>query len=226
MAHRTALYRFFAADGSLLYVGITFDPDARQRQHERTAAMTWWPLQARRTVEWFDSRPAAEAAEKQAIKQERPRFNERYNLHMGREARAAASATERAKERRRAAAGILSDLGRVTQGVGAADYLRRKIDAGSLPAGQILPNRKDLGERLGVSDAALKAAFVDLVTDGYIEHRPAKGYFVLSAEARTVRIPVGLPETAAAILRATLSDDQLAELTAALQAGVPLRPGA
>lgn len=216
MPTRTALYRFFAADGSLLYVGIAFDPDVRQRQHERSAAMTWWPLQVRRTVEWFDSRPKAEAAEKEAISREQPRYNDRHNNQPDRAALAAWREQGRDKEKRRSIAGILSGQGRPPQSFSVAEYLRQRIDAGDLVAGDLLPKQLHVAKALGVSGPAVKAAYAELVADGYIEERRAKGYFVLAADARTIRIPIGLPETAAALLRASLSVEQLAALVAEL----------
>ncbi|MET7900365.1 GIY-YIG nuclease family protein [Streptomyces sp. NPDC005355] len=70
---RTALYRCFDADEELLYVGISNDPANRWRQHQSTA--TWWRDVTMRTVEWYDDRPSAEAAERKAIQTECPRHN-------------------------------------------------------------------------------------------------------------------------------------------------------
>jgi transcriptional regulator with XRE-family HTH domain len=70
---RTALYRFFDADDRLLYVGITDDIHRRWKHH--AAVKTWWGDVARQTVEWHDSRPVAEAAERKAISQEKPVYN-------------------------------------------------------------------------------------------------------------------------------------------------------
>ncbi|WP_438479170.1 GIY-YIG nuclease family protein [Streptomyces asiaticus] len=71
--HRTALYRFYDEGGALLYVGITAHLEARWIEHERV--QSWWPQVARKTVEWFDSRPPARDAELKAIKDERPIHN-------------------------------------------------------------------------------------------------------------------------------------------------------
>ena len=72
---RTALYRFFDADGRLLYVGMTHRLAARTSEHSRSAATTWWPKVASRTIEWFDSRSEAKTAESSAIRSENPAFN-------------------------------------------------------------------------------------------------------------------------------------------------------
>lgn len=69
----TALYRLFDQDGALLYIGIAVDPEVRLRVHSREK--TWWPQVAQRSIEWFASRPEAEAAEIQAITSESPTHN-------------------------------------------------------------------------------------------------------------------------------------------------------
>lgn len=72
-----ALYRFFAADESLLYVGITCDVGRRWDRHSRDKP--WWTEMARSTVEHFDTREAVLAAEEAAIRAEKPRYNIRHN---------------------------------------------------------------------------------------------------------------------------------------------------
>lgn len=73
MNRRTALYRLHDAEGVLLYVGISSDPELRFRQH--AMEKRWWHEVARRTIEWFSTRAAAEAAEETAIKIKRPKYN-------------------------------------------------------------------------------------------------------------------------------------------------------
>jgi hypothetical protein len=70
---RTALYRLYDIEDRLLYVGIAVDPEVRLRVHSREK--TWWPHVAQRSIEWFTSRPAAEAAEVAAIATEKPAHN-------------------------------------------------------------------------------------------------------------------------------------------------------
>ena len=72
-AQRTALYRMFDADDVLLYVGISYVVPARMEWHARY--QPWWPQVARRIVEWYGNRDLAEAAEKAAIRAEKPRHN-------------------------------------------------------------------------------------------------------------------------------------------------------
>ncbi|TFV33148.1 type II toxin-antitoxin system prevent-host-death family antitoxin [Streptomyces sp. T1317-0309] len=69
----TALYRFYDSSGTLLYVGITNDPEARWRYHALTKA--WWPAVAKKIVDWRPDRPDAERAEAAAIFAERPIHN-------------------------------------------------------------------------------------------------------------------------------------------------------
>ena len=69
-----AVYRFFRADGVLLYVGITADPWTRFNQHEFAP----WAAHAdldRTKVDWYADRATAKAVETAAIKTERPLAN-------------------------------------------------------------------------------------------------------------------------------------------------------
>lgn len=70
---RTALYRIFAAEGRLLYVGVSYLPDRRLEQH--AATKFWWTEVGEVEVEWFANRDEAEAAERDAIHHENPEHN-------------------------------------------------------------------------------------------------------------------------------------------------------
>lgn len=72
---RTALYRLFGHDGTLLYVGIASNPRLRWKQHARAA--TWWDQvdPGRTRVEWYPSRASARSAETVAIMSEVPSYN-------------------------------------------------------------------------------------------------------------------------------------------------------
>lgn len=70
---RTALYRLHDAEGVLLYVGITSDPQQRFSAHKQDKP--WWPDVARKSIEWYDTRADAELAEEAAIKIKSPRYN-------------------------------------------------------------------------------------------------------------------------------------------------------
>lgn len=69
----SCLYRFYDADGALLYVGITKDPTKRTREHSKRSE--WHPFARSRTLEWFEDRESALDAERAAIHRERPLFN-------------------------------------------------------------------------------------------------------------------------------------------------------
>jgi predicted GIY-YIG superfamily endonuclease len=69
----TALYRFFDADGKLLYLGVSDNLAARFKWHRET--QSWWGDVARKTIAWYGTRNKALAAEDYAIKTERPAHN-------------------------------------------------------------------------------------------------------------------------------------------------------
>ena len=70
---RTAVYRFFDANGELLYVGLTNNTATRWDYHARRKP--WWADVAGKSVTWYDDRPTAARAEAQAIRTEAPRWN-------------------------------------------------------------------------------------------------------------------------------------------------------
>jgi hypothetical protein len=74
----TALYRLFGADGELLYIGISDAFGRRWRDH--AMSKPWWPDVRRQAIDWHPSREDAEAAEKAAIKAERPKYNVAHNF--------------------------------------------------------------------------------------------------------------------------------------------------
>jgi hypothetical protein len=67
------VYRLYAADGALLYVGSSFDPDARYNHHRR---QPWGFEIARRTIDWCADRGTAYKVEAAAILAENPRRNQ------------------------------------------------------------------------------------------------------------------------------------------------------
>lgn len=67
------LYRHFDAAGNLLYVGISLSTVDRLGQHACNAH--WFQRISRIDVEKFGTRQEAEAAEREAIRKERPLYN-------------------------------------------------------------------------------------------------------------------------------------------------------
>lgn len=67
------LYRFYDADGQLLYVGITNSISRRFKAH--ASDKPWWPDVADCRIAFYPSRAALARAEEDAIKYEKPRYN-------------------------------------------------------------------------------------------------------------------------------------------------------
>lgn len=74
---RNFVYRYFDADGNLLYIGTTANAEARYRHH--ASKSVWFREIANSTYEQFDTRTEALAAEKAAIEAERPLHNKIWN---------------------------------------------------------------------------------------------------------------------------------------------------
>ena len=66
------LYRFFDAEGQLLYVGQTLAFAQRMQAHKNCI---WWPLTKRIDIEHFSSKTELIAAERVAIANENPKYN-------------------------------------------------------------------------------------------------------------------------------------------------------
>jgi predicted GIY-YIG superfamily endonuclease len=79
---RTALYRLYDESGTLLYIGISHQPEVRFVQHSKLKE--WWPRVTRREVQWFDDRPTAAKAEERAVRTEDPEFNSIYSPRVDR----------------------------------------------------------------------------------------------------------------------------------------------
>lgn len=71
------LYRFFDADDTLLYVGMTINPGRRLEKHRAT--QPWWPDVARIDMEQHPDEVTLRRAEREAIKAENPLHNVRMN---------------------------------------------------------------------------------------------------------------------------------------------------
>jgi predicted GIY-YIG superfamily endonuclease len=84
---RTALYRLYATDGTLLYVGVTDKLSVRFYSHSREKR--WWPEVAGMRIAWYPNHAEAEEAERAAICSEDPVHNVRSTPRHGEVIRAA-----------------------------------------------------------------------------------------------------------------------------------------
>lgn len=62
------------------------------------------------------------------------------------------------------------------------EYIKEEIRKGKLLAGERLPSTRSLAEYLQVSRSTAQFAYEQLVSEGYIESRPYKGYFICKIE--------------------------------------------
>ncbi|SES03068.1 GIY-YIG catalytic domain-containing protein [Streptomyces qinglanensis] len=67
------MYRLYDAEGTLLYVGVTWAPKQRWKDHRKE--MLWWPEVTDKHLTWYGTRPEAEEAELSAIQAENPLYN-------------------------------------------------------------------------------------------------------------------------------------------------------
>ena len=79
LAERQAVYRCFADDGTLLYIGTTGHLGRRLADH---AQKTWFLASTRITLEWFPDEEKAAKAERKAIETEGPKYNIAHNRAM------------------------------------------------------------------------------------------------------------------------------------------------
>jgi predicted GIY-YIG superfamily endonuclease len=75
------LYRFYAADDTLLYVGLTVNPGRRLEKHK--ALQPWWKDVARIDMEQHPDMRTLRDAEREAIETEKPLYNIRMNQRYG-----------------------------------------------------------------------------------------------------------------------------------------------
>lgn len=66
------VYRYYDADEQPLYIGCTTNVRKREYGHR---SKEWFPLVARREIEWFPDMFHGRMAERAAIQREQPRFN-------------------------------------------------------------------------------------------------------------------------------------------------------
>ncbi|MFF0094644.1 GntR family transcriptional regulator [Streptomyces canus] len=172
-SERTALYRYFEASGDLLYIGISNDPDLRKKAHLYERRPDSWPKKAvRRTVEWHDSRVLALSAEEEAIKAERPRYNEKHNYD---DAPFDPDSWPQAARSRKVAT--------------VAELMRSEILGGRWLDGQRIPSLRTLGGAAGVSMRLASQASVILQCEGLLDFQPGRGLFVTRAPKPRAKLP-------------------------------------
>ncbi|HEY9408453.1 MAG TPA: GntR family transcriptional regulator [Jiangellaceae bacterium] len=185
---RTALYRLYDATDRLLYIGITKTPATRWQQHAREKSDSWWSDVARKTIEWFNSRPEAEVAEVNAIRTEGPPYNDRHSVNWDEPGcrRAAPIPSEQARQQRSAVIERSARFNRECRKAKisfpemAARKLRERIASGEYPVGAKLPRGWDLSREIGISTLTLTRAMALLKREGLIESRPGLGTFVIA----------------------------------------------
>ena len=62
------------------------------------------------------------------------------------------------------------------------DYIKQEIRKGKLLPGEKLPSTRSLAEFLQISRSTVELAYEQMLSEGYIESRPYRGYFVCQVE--------------------------------------------
>lgn len=170
MPKRTALYRFFDASGVLLYVGITDNPSKRWNEHAISKRATWWSTVAKKTLEWYPSRDAADAAETQAINVERPLHN-----HAKRDHQYSPTFTEPSPE----IGWGMHSTGPAS--VQVARILRSELAEGRYPPGEPFPSGQEFADRFRVSVHTVYKALRVLTAEGLIRRERPRGPFSVAS---------------------------------------------
>jgi hypothetical protein len=157
---RTALYRIRNAEGDLLYIGISERPEYRWFSHRKQHA--WWAEVANYSLEWHDDRKAAEAAETEAIRTERPRHNSTYNYSVPFDPKAWEPVV----------GGVKHLL--------LAERIRTEIRSGRWTVGYRIPSFEVLTEAASVSRTVVQRAIGNLRSEGTLDWRPGDGTYVTS----------------------------------------------
>lgn len=128
---KVALYRHYSANGELLYIGMSGDPERRMREHQ--CRTDWADGVGRSEIEWFPSRKAAREAESMEIE----RLSPPWNKLVEKENKSVKSSPPRTPGMSDSPAHILNSIGRercaLALGVSAARVERATRD-GHLPA--------------------------------------------------------------------------------------------
>lgn len=186
---RTALYRLYDAAGRLLYIGIAKDPKRRWSQHALEKADSWWPDVASKTVEWLDSRKAAEEAELRAIEKEGPPYNKRdvkvWDFSTGTSGQRKIPSPHRQQQifaYRQKCIQFMNECvnAKISAPEMIARRLRERIISGVYPVGSRLPAARVLGCDFGVSPPTFSRGVGLLKDEGLLEFRPGHGTFVVA----------------------------------------------
>lgn len=225
---RTALYRLYDADRTLLYVGIAKTPEERWQQHATSPRSPWWVQVVTKEVEWFESRDAADRAETAAINDERPRYNRAKVV--GRPTKWGTGFRSPEINWRNTLADPASDQ--------AARILRSEIKTGEIPPGGVMPTTKELSRRFGLTEQTCNLIVRRLADEGLIyQPRPRSRYLCVDPtreaaqsthakaprpshagekpDYKVFRFAVNQPEQAAAAVRSKMTDEQWIAFVAA-----------
>jgi len=75
------------------------------------------------------------------------------------------------------------------------DYIKSDIQNGRIPYGEKLPSTRALAKYLEVSRSTVELAYEQLLSEGYIESKPKRGFFVCQVEELAeLHIPVKIEE--------------------------------
>lgn len=69
------------------------------------------------------------------------------------------------------------------------DYIRNEIQCGSIRSGEKLPSTRSLCRHLEVSRSTVELAYEQLLSEGYIEAQPCRGYFAAQIEGMYRIVP-------------------------------------
>jgi predicted GIY-YIG superfamily endonuclease len=157
---RTALYRYLDADGRPLYIGITGDVKQRRESH----ANSRWDQEATDyRVEWHDTLADALAAEFNAIKSEKPKYNRAHNF--GDITLGDVDWPSLATDNR-------------TKAILLAEFMQSEIDSGRWPVGYRIPGPHELAARADVGPGTAISAVKKLTNRRYAYLRRGFGHFV------------------------------------------------
>ena len=148
-AGRSALYRLYDSEETLLYVGISTQPAERLKQH--ALEKLWWHHVARREITWLDNRAEALAAEAKAMEEERPLYNGYHHLGKGWPQKAL-------------------EYDDTAERAGVRDAVRAALARGDYAPDTYLPSAT-VAQQLGVSTAIAFHALNELVREGVMSKR-------------------------------------------------------